>query len=258
MKKNITMLLAIAFLLTNLAPLFAADIDNSIESSFKQTYVYKTFLKDEQIKINSKDGVVTLSGEVFNENHKPMAEDTAAALPGVKSVDNRIEITGEQAAEHSDAWISIKVKSALLYRRSVSGFGTEVDVKDGIVTLKGEASSIAQKDLATQYAQDIDGVKDVNNEMSIATTPKPDERTRDEKIDDASITAQVKGALLIHRSTSMLRTGVETKEGEVTLSGDAKNQAEKDLVTKLVGDIQGVTSVNNNMNIVGPKLAKNN
>lgn len=257
MKKKITMLLAVAFafLLTDRAPVRAADTDARIESSFKETYVYKTFLKDEQIKIESENGAVTLSGKVFDQDHKPMAQDTAKALPGVKSVDNRIEISGEQAAEHSDTWISMKVKSALLYHRSVSGFGTEVFVKDGIVTLKGEASSTAQKDLTTQYAQDIDGVNSVNNEMSIATAPKEDERTKNEKIDDASITAQVKGALLVHRSTSMLRTDVETRDGEVTLTGNAKNQAEKDLVTKLVNDIQGVKSVNNNMVIV-QKIAK--
>lgn len=252
MKKNITLLVALAsvFLLTDRTTLCAADTDGRIESSFKKTYAYKTFLRDEQINISSKDGAVTLSGSVFNPAHKPMAQDTVKALPGVKSVDNRIEIKGEQAPDYSDKWIGMKVTSALLYHRSVSGFGTKVMVKDGIVTLTGEASSTAEKDLTTQYTQDIDGVKSVNNEMTIAKAPKKDERTKNQKIDDASITAQVKSALLLHRSTSMLRTDVETKEGEVTLTGNAKNQAEKDLVTKLVNDIQGVESVNNNMTFI--------
>ena len=68
-----------------------------------------------------------------------------------------------------------------------------------------------------------------------------------EMIDDASITAQVKMALLFHRSTSALKTSVATKEGIVTVSGKAANAAEKDLVTKLVSDIHGVNSVVNNM-----------
>jgi osmotically-inducible protein OsmY len=37
--------------------------------------------------------------------------------------------------------------------------------------------------------------------------------------------------------------------GVVTLSGVAKNPAEKALVTKLVTDIQGVTSVTNDMTV---------
>ena len=69
-----------------------------------------------------------------------------------------------------------------------------------------------------------------------------------EKIDDASITAQVKMALLTHRSTSAVKTSVSTKEGIVTLSGNAQNAAEKDLVTKLTSDIFGVNSIVNNTN----------
>ncbi len=45
---------------------------------------------------------------------------------------------------------------------------TAVDVKDGIVTLRGEASSQAQKDLTTEYAKDIEGVKGVNNLMIVS------------------------------------------------------------------------------------------
>ena len=70
-----------------------------------------------------------------------------------------------------------------------------------------------------------------------------------EKIDDASITAQVKMTLLYHRSTSALNTTVTTKKGVVTLGGKAKNAAEKDLATKLVNDVNGVKSVNNRMTI---------
>jgi hypothetical protein len=48
---------------------------------------------------------------------------------------------------------------------------------------------------------------------------------------------------------------VETTDGVVTLSGIAKNAAEKSLVTKLVTDINGVTSVINNMTIAVPVAA---
>ena len=55
--------------------------------------------------------------------------------------------------------------------------------------------------------------------------------------------------MLSHRSTSALKTKVETTDGVVTLSGIAKNAAEKSLVTKLATDINGVSSVVNNMTI---------
>ena len=55
----------------------------------------------------------------------------------------------------------MKVKSALLFHRNVSATATEVELKDGIVTLKGEATSEAQKELTTEYAKDVDDVKSV-------------------------------------------------------------------------------------------------
>jgi len=137
----------------------------------------------------------------------------------------------------------------------VSASGTDVYVKDGVVSLRGEASSQAKKELTTEYAKDIDNVKEVKNEMTIAQTPAIPSETMGDKIDDASITAQVKSSLLSHHSTSALHTTVSTTDGVVTLSGIAKNDAEKSLVTKLVTDINGVTSVINNMTVAVPVTA---
>jgi len=166
-------------------------------------------------------------------------------------VDNRLEFKGERSAKNSDAWIKTKVKTTFLFHRNVSVSKTEVDVKDGIVTLRGEATSEAQKELTSEYAKDIEGVKGVKNEITVSRskTSKMPDRTVGEFIDDASITAQVKMALLFHRSTSTLNTEVKTDNGVVMLNGKARNAAERDLVTQLVTDIKGVNGVVNNMTI---------
>ena len=249
---SLMLLAATSALLVTSGSLRASETDERIESSAKKSYVFKTYLKDDSIKTKSRNGIVILTGTVAEDSHKSLAENTVAGLPGVKSVDNRLKVKGESPAEHSDTWISMKVKTALLFHRSVRATKTSVDVKDGIVTLTGEASSQAQKELTTEYAKDIDNVKEVNNEMTIAQTPDKPIETTGEKIDDASITAQVKMSLMSHRSTSAVKTKVTTTDGVVTVSGTAKNAAEKSLVTKLVTDINGVISVINNMTIAVP------
>jgi osmotically-inducible protein OsmY len=143
----------------------------------------------------------------------------------------------------------MKVKTALLFHRNVSATGTSVYTDNGVVTLQGVASSMAEKELTTEYAKDIDNVKSVKNNMTIAATAATADATMGDKIDDASITAEVKSSLMSHRSTSALHTGVTTTDGIVTLTGVAKNDAEKSLVTKLVTDINGVNSVVNNMTV---------
>ena len=237
-----------AMLLTN-SPAHASVMDDRIQSSAQDSYVYKTYLKDDSIKTISNDGVVTLTGTVSEESHKSLAQKTVESLPGVKSVDNQIVINGEQPAENSDGWLSMKVKGALLFNRNVSAVNTQVYVTDGVVTLKGQADSQAQKDLTGEYAKDIDGIKGLNNEMTIGQTVNKPDQPKDNKIDDASITAQVKMAFLTHHSTSAFKTGVETSNGIVTLSGNATTGAGKDMATKVAGDINGVSSVVNNMTI---------
>jgi osmotically-inducible protein OsmY len=228
--------------------LLATDLSARIESSAKKSYVFKTYLKGEKIKAQAtNDGVVTLTGTVSAWSHRSLAEETVANIYGVTKVENKLEVKGEQAPENSDAWIHIKVKTMLMFHRNVSGLKTDVDVKDGIVVLRGKAESEAQKELTTEYAKDVDGVVSVNNEMTVPKHGKNAVEKANEFIDDASITAQVKLALLFHKSTSVVKTTVETKNGIVTVRGVAKNEAEKDLVGKLVNDIHGVNGLKNEM-----------
>jgi osmotically-inducible protein OsmY len=228
-------------------PVWASKTDDRIESSAKKSYVFQNYLHNDDINIKSVNGAVTLTGTVVEESHKSLAQDTVADMPGVKSVDNKLEIKGETPAELSDAWITAKVKTILLLHRNVSAM-TEVNTKDGIVSLKGEVNSQAQKDLTTEYAKDVEGVKGVNNEMTIGKAAKK-KQTVGSKIDDASITAQVKMTLLYHRSTSGINTSVTTKRGVVKLTGKARNAAEKDLAGKYAEDVNGVRSVTNKMTI---------
>lgn len=245
------LLVAALLVLTCGGPVMASQLDERIEAAAKESYVFKTHLKGENVHIESKNGVVALTGSVSTEAQKSLARETVKALPGVREVENQLEITGEDSAENPDLWLMTKVKTTLLFHRSVSGLKTKVDVKDGIVTLRGNADSEAQKELVSEYVKDVEGVKGVKNEMSVAKAP-----TMADKIDDASITAQVKMALLFHRSTSALKTSVTTENGVVLLSGQAGNEAEKELVTEIVADIQGVQSVVNNMSVGKTKTPK--
>ncbi len=236
----------VAALLLTFAPLHASETDERIESSAKKSFVFKTYLSGDSIQTASKDGVVTLTGTVADPSHKRLAQDTVASLPGVKTVNNQL-VVKEASPERSDTWLYVKVKNTLAIHRSVSATGTKVELNEGVVTLKGEASSVAAKDLATEYARDVEGIKGVKNEMTIAATPQTEVKTLAEIIDDASVTAQVQFVLLSHRSTMLLQVTVSSSDGVVNVGGKANSAAEKDLVTKLAKDVHGVKNVVNNM-----------
>ncbi len=244
---KIKKLSALFIIIASPLALFASsETDRKIEDAAKASYNYRTVLED-HVKVKAQDGIVTLTGTVQDRDEKDLAADTVENLPGVTSVKNEIEIKSSYP-EHSDAWMAFKIRSRLLVKANVSAATTKVDVKDGVVTLTGTADNVAQKDLTAIYAKDIDFVKSVNNDIVVKDSP-PEKQTMGEKMDDASITTQVKFTLLGHKATSALKTKVTTNDGVVTVSGVAANDAEKSLVSKLAGDVRGVQSVTNNMSV---------
>jgi osmotically-inducible protein OsmY len=234
--------------------LFASRTD--IESSAKQSYVFKTFLKGDDITIQHKDGVAILIGSVSEESHKLLARETLASLPGVTGVYSKLEEQWQVPAVNMDAWLAGKVKSTLLFHQSVNAAETEIIAKNGTIILRGKAASSAQKDLTAEYAKDVEGVNRVKNEMTVTTAiektkekVRRDADTADESIDDGSVTALVKTTLSYHRSTRSLGITVETRDGVVKLEGEAGSWDEKNLVSKRVIDVPGVKMVFNNMAI---------
>lgn len=242
-----THLVFVGFFLSVTTLLCASPADEGILYAVESSYVFKTHLKNDGIRTLSQDGAVTLTGWVSEASHRALAQDTVEAISGVKTVDNQLTVKAESPSEYSDLWLAIKVNSGLMFHENVDADATRISAKDGIVSLHGVASSLAQKELTGEYAKGVDGVRSVQNEMIVAKGPVEVVQTLTEKIDDASITAQIKWALLSHQSTSAMKTHVHTMEGMVTVSGPARNDAEKYLVTKLITEIKGVTSVVNTM-----------
>jgi osmotically-inducible protein OsmY len=246
---NTKKLSLVLLLLASPIALFASsDTDRKIEDAAKGSYNYRTVL-DNHVRVSAHNGVVTLTGTVNDDDEKALAEDTAENLPGVTSVQNNLVVKSD-IPEHSDAWIALKIRGRLLVKSNVSATATTVTVQDGVVMLGGTAANEAQKELTGVYAAEIDGVKSVKNDIAVTEKPVADQ-TIGEKIDDASITTQVKYALVSHKSTHALKTKVTTTDGVVVITGEAASDAEKSLVTKLAEGIRGVVSVSNRMTVKG-------
>jgi len=106
----------------------------------------------------------SLVGRRGDETHND-GPGIAGALPGVRSVeksDHRQRRTTRQELGYVDQHKSQSGTAVSSQRQRDQDQGV---VKDGMVTLKGMAASQAQKDLTTEYAKNIAGVKGVQNEI---------------------------------------------------------------------------------------------
>lgn len=237
--------------------LSAAVMDKTIEANIKASYVFRSYLKGDDVKVQTKDGVVTLMGTVRNENHMIMAVDTVADMKGVKSVVNKMEVAGGIPEKRSDGWIHMRLETMLKMHRNLESELTAIEVKDGNVVLQGVADNEAQKALIGLLVKEGEGVKEVDNQMTLekeraeATAEKREgkHRTLDQFIDDSSIKAQVKWALLFHRGTNPFNAEIHVHKGVVTISGKAEDLSQKELVAERIKDIHGVKRIINKMTI---------
>ncbi len=81
--------------------------------------------------------------------------------------------------------------------------------------------------------------------MPASAGNKEQERSVGTAIDDASITASVKTALLDNERTEGFDINVDTKSGHVTLRGGADSVADRAAATRVAQKVKGVVSVNN-------------
>lgn len=158
---------------------FADAIDDAtITAAVKSKLLWSRYTEGLKTTVVTKSGRVSLTGTADSAAAKELAGRLAMNTRGVVSVNNALAVSQDKgpsastSAERviSDSWITTKVKSTLLYSSNVSGTDIEVTTKSGIVTLSGMLSNGAEKALAVELAENVQGVKRV--EAGGLTFPK--------------------------------------------------------------------------------------
>jgi hyperosmotically inducible periplasmic protein len=155
--------------------------DSAITAKVKSKLAADSQTSAIKISVETKDGVVTLSGTVPTTTEKDEAVKVAKNTEGVKRVLNEITVNsdalgatnlkekaGEAAKEVgesvSDAAILTKLKAKLV----ADGItGTDVDVNSGEVILKGQVDDPKKKVKAEELAKNTAGVKEVKNQLTV-------------------------------------------------------------------------------------------
>ena len=133
-----------------------------------------------------------------------------------------------------------------------------VSVKDGKATLTGKVDESVNKDLATEIALGVSGIKDVDNQIVVQSDYQPTAKTGrsyGDVVDDASISAAIKSKLLWSKNAEGLTAKVSTMAGKVTLTGTADSLASKNVASSLAQNTRGVVSVDNQLVVEANKKA---
>lgn len=138
----------------------------------------------------------------------------------------------------TDTELQKDVRAELQWEPSIHAAGIGVAVKDGVVTLAGEVSSLPEKWAAQSAVQRVAGVR----ALVIALTVKLSEfglRT------DADIARSAETALSWRTPTACDPISVMVERGWITLTGTTEWQYQREAAANAVSHLVGVLGVNN-------------
>ena len=189
--------------------------DRDIVSAVETNFLINDEVPSHKIDVTSKDGIVTLSGSVYNILARDKATEIAESIKGVRSVVNEIQV---KPALRSDDEIRRDVLEALASDPATDSYKIDVKVEKGTVTLSGNVDSYGEKRLCTDVAKRVRGVKDVAEQIEIDyKTKRPDNEIAQE------VEAQLRDDVRIDAQ----RIAVKVDDGTVELAGTVPSAAER-------------------------------
>jgi len=142
--------------------------DTTVTTAVRSKLAWSRFADGLNAGVATSKGRVTLTGTAPSTDTREAVGRLALSTHGVESIENQLEIRATDregaksiGAELADAWITLKVRSTLLYSTHVSGREIEVHTQAGVVTLKGGVDDEAERALAVELAGNVRGVKSV-------------------------------------------------------------------------------------------------
>ena len=144
--------------------------DTVVTTKVKSALVADQEIKGLQFQVETRKGVVQLSGFADNQGQIDRAINVARSVEGVNGVENGVTLKAGKVTvgnKVDDGIVTAKVKSALLADPSVKALDIAVATSKGAVQLSGFVDNQAQIDQAILVAKGIEGVAGVESKMSI-------------------------------------------------------------------------------------------
>jgi osmotically-inducible protein OsmY len=186
-----------------------------------------------EIGVASKDGVITLSGQVDSYAKKYAAERAAERVAGVKAIAEDLKVKVPSSFQRSDTDIAHAVVSALSWDIEVPDDRIKSKVENGWIWLEGDVEWQYQKTAAERAVRYLTGVHGVTNLITV----KP------KRVSPFEVGNKIKDALRRSPEMDANRITVQAAGGEVTLKGTVRSFAERVDAERAAWAAPGVTKV---------------
>jgi osmotically-inducible protein OsmY len=189
-------------------------------------------VRDEEVAVVAKGGVVTLGGTVDSYATKYAAVRAAERVVGVMAVADDIEVKLPDSHQRSDTEIAHQVTNALHWNVQVPDKTVKARVENGWVTLDGEVEWEYQRTAAFRSVRDLIGIRGVSNLITIKQAAS-----------SFDVSTRIKDALRRQAELDANRIEVAAHEGTVTLRGSVHSWTERRRAEAAAWSAPGVTKV---------------
>jgi osmotically-inducible protein OsmY len=211
-----------------------ADIQKDVINELK----WEPSLRDDDIGVAVRDGVVTLAGFVDSYSDKWKAESVASKVKGVKAIANDLEVKIPSSSQRADPDIARAAIDALKWNISVPADRIKVKVEKGWVTLEGNVDWFYQKESAERAVRYLTGVKGVSNLVMVKPTPAP-----------TDVKQRIKEALQRGAQFDAERITVDITGNKAILKGTVRSYAEYRDAERAARNAPGITEVENKLTV---------
>lgn len=210
------------------------DIQNDVVAELQ----WEPGLRDDDIAVGVRDGVVTLGGSASSYGDKLAAERVAGRIKGVQAIANDIEVRIPSVWSRTDPDIAHVALDALKWDFAVPEKLIKVKVDKGWLTLEGEVEWHYQRDAAERAVRYLTGVQGVTNLIRVPVRPAP-----------ADVKKKITEAL--HRSAQFdaEHVTVEIAGAKAILQGTVRSYTESRDAVRAAHNAPGIIEVENRLTV---------
>jgi osmotically-inducible protein OsmY len=213
--------------------------DSELRADVDSELAWNPSVRNEDIAVAVKDGVVTLAGTVDTYAQLYAAERAIEHVRGARAIVNDLVVKLPGAHERSDADIAHAAINALRWNVQVPDDKIRVKVSNGWVTLEGEVGLYYERSAAERAVRPLMGVRGVTNMISLRPVPPPND-----------LKQRIKAGLTRQAELDADGVTVETAGSRVTLRGTVRSMLERREAERAVWNAPGVTQVTNELMVV--------
>jgi osmotically-inducible protein OsmY len=195
-------------------------------------------IREAEIGVAVKDGVVTLTGHVESYARKYAAERAAERVSGVRALADDLHVKLPSDEARTDTEIAHAVANAIDWDVEVPP-GITARIEKGWVYLDGSVEWQYQKGAAERAVRYLTGVQGVTNRIVFKPV----------RVSTTDVSMKIREAL--HRTAELdaSRITVEAQDNRVTLKGKVRSWAERADAERGALAAPGVTSVDDDLEV---------